>query len=150
MGRDLSGELERQAETSSQPSWKPEPGETLTGVLVGYTTRTTKYGPTRLAIVEVEDGSRIQVWLSSVVLKGAFEEQRPRTGDRIGVRYNGRHEQKGYHLYNLVVDRDVDAEVTPGPRAAAPTQRPSAAPPANRGPVNRGPADVDDDDPFVD
>jgi hypothetical protein len=144
MGRDLTSELDRQAESSRLPSWNPEIGETLTGTIVAFTTRMTKFGETRLAIVDREDGEgQVQLWLSSVVLKGLFEQQRPRCGDRIGVRYGGRHEQKNYHLYSLVVDRD-EPELTPAP---ARQMRPPKTPYVDAT-VSMGPAEPDAHDPF--
>lgn len=135
MARDLAAELDQQAEQQADnaalPTWEPGIGETLTGTVAGYVTRTTKHGAARQVIVEREDGSgRIQVWVSSAVLRSAFEREQPKRGERIAIRYNGRHETKGYHLYGLVVDRYEQPE-------------PGAA-------TSRGPATDNFNDPFAD
>jgi hypothetical protein len=143
MPRDLTQELSEQAESCALPTWEPQPGETLVGTIAGYMSKTTKHGPARQAIVEREDGSgRIIVWITAAVLKSAFEEQRPRRGDRVAIRYNGRHPTKAYHLYALIVDRDGQAEA-PAPAPVRPASRtPYAAATVSRGPER------DNFDPF--
>lgn len=140
MARDLAAELAYE-DNSWPESWKPEPGDLLVGKLIRKGVRKTRYGPTEVAVVETDDHARFCVWLSSTVLKGCFDQENPEPGDRVGIRYNGRHETKGYHLYALVVDR--------GERV--PPRSPPASP--NRTSSNtvvvRGPRDADPNDPFA-
>jgi hypothetical protein len=149
MMRNLERELEMESEGRAEmETWSPQPGETLVGRIVGYISRVTKRGPARLAVVEREDGSgRIQVWITAIVLKSAFEEQKPRAGDRVGIRYNGRHETKSYHLYSLVVDRDEQQSAQPYAKAAMAGQAASRSGPAPA--VSMGPGDEDSNDPFA-
>lgn len=162
--RDLRRELEEApgGGYSELPMWQPEPGDIITGRLVGYVTRTTKRGPARIAVIDTEEneprgvcGERTGVWVTSTVLKGHFEKEMPRPGDRLGIKYAGRHPEKQYHLFSLVCERDetlppASASMRQASRPyAAATMRgqPRAASP---GVVSRGPADEDFNDPFAD
>jgi hypothetical protein len=102
--RDLERELDGW-DGNWPPSWRPREGETLVGRLVRYGTAPGVYGPVRTAIVERDSGDRLTIWLSSQVLLALFEEQAPQVGERIGLKYAGRHPEKGYHRYALLVDR---------------------------------------------
>ena len=155
--RDLRREL--QADTAGRHDlamWNPQPGDIITGRLAGYVSRQTKRGPARIAVIDTDDGERRGVWVTSTVLKGHFEQEAPRPGDRLGIKYGGRHETKGYHLFSFVIERAEGNDFQPSsvslqPQArgyaattmAAPARR-SAAPSV----VSLGPADDDENDPF--
>jgi hypothetical protein len=110
--RDLRKEL---SDWDGYPeAWRPEPGEILVGFVVGYDEGPTSYGPVRTVIIaREEDGQKVTVWLSSTVLLDLFQKQKPRPGERVGVRYLGRDKAKGYHKYHLVIDRPEPVELTP-------------------------------------
>lgn len=94
------------------PAWIPEPDEILVGVVEAYATGPTQYGDVRTVLVRDENtGERVSLWLSSTVLLSLFDMRKPLVGERIGLKYLGKHETKGYHRYHLVVERD--AEFTP-------------------------------------
>ena len=93
MGRDLEAEL-RNFDGTWPACWRPEEGETLIGVVKLYSTGQSQYGEVRTVIVEREDGSRVSVWLSSTVLLACFQREKPKVGDRIGLRYLGKHPEK--------------------------------------------------------
>ncbi len=102
--RDLERELD--AWDGSWPaSWRPREGDTLVGRIARYGTASGIYGPVRTATVERDNGEQRTVWLSSRVLLALFDEQQPQIGERIGLKYAGRHPEKGYHRYALLVDR---------------------------------------------
>jgi hypothetical protein len=144
MAREPTQERSEDGE-SWPPPWKPEPGEALVGRLVRTGTRTTRYGPSAVAVIEDEAGVSWCVYLSTV-LKGAFDQQQPRPEERVRIQYQGKHEAKGYHLHTLVCERGAPLSPPPRPpERAARAQRP-AVPPA----VNRGPAEADANDPFLD
>lgn len=63
------------------------------------------YGPCRTCIVEKDDGSRVSLWLNSTVLLGQFEREKPKVGERVGIRFLGKHPDKGYKRFTLIVDR---------------------------------------------
>jgi hypothetical protein len=101
--RDLKRELE---EWDGWPEpWKPEPGDVLVGRVVQYSTAMGRYGPCRTCIIERDEGGRVAVWLSLTVLLDLFKKEKPQVGERIGLKYLGRDEAKGYHRYRLIVDR---------------------------------------------
>jgi hypothetical protein len=86
-------------------AWRPREGETLIGRIVRYSTGQSAYGPVHTCIVERADGSRVSLWLSSTVLLSLFQQQRPKVGEQIGLKYCGKHPEKGYRRFHLVVDR---------------------------------------------
>lgn len=107
MGRDLLNEVQPPATGSGElATWKPAIGEGIQGRLHGYETRTTRHGLARIAVIEDEaGGGRVGVWVTAAVLKRLFEEQKPRAGDRVAIRYYGPAEGKQYNLWGLAVER---------------------------------------------
>jgi hypothetical protein len=114
--RDLAAELNA---SGMLPTWKPtEAGATLVGTLAAYREQETKYGPAKLALIDPEDGSaRQQVFLTPTVLKAAWAEKNPQVGDRVAIRFNGKHPVKGYLLFALAVER---AAASPKPTGLIP------------------------------
>lgn len=141
--------------------WRPRDGETLIGTIRRYSTGQSAYGPVRTAIVERGDGSRVSVWLSSTVLLALFQQEKPKVGERVGIKCLGKHPEKGYRRWSLIVDRpNTEPDFSPlGGEANAEPERPadrSVTPYAAatmgaplRSP-DRCPRDPDPDDPFAD
>jgi hypothetical protein len=95
----IEDELE-QAEQFA-PGWRPNEQPTLIGTLTGRTSREGKYGPYEIDTLELDDGGRIAVHRTSKILK---EDLVPaRVGDRVGIKYLGRHEN-GWQNYKVVVE----------------------------------------------
>lgn len=95
-------------------SWKPKPGDVIEGTLVEYQQADTAYGLTWIAHVQVDatahHGAYVAaVWLSHKVLREAFAKQRPRPGERLGIRrLSDAADADGktkYARYVLIVDR---------------------------------------------
>jgi hypothetical protein len=107
--RDLEREL-REWDGTWPECWKPKPGDILVGTVERYSTGQTMYGPCRTVILRRDDGERVSLWLSSKVLLSQFEQHQPRVGERVGVRYHGKHPERGYKRFSLLVDRDQPAE----------------------------------------
>lgn len=104
--RDLEKEL-RGWDGDWPPCWRPKPGDILVGRVLRYDQATTTYGDVRTVIVEKEDGTgKVSIFLSQEVLRREFERQKPKAGERIGVKFGGRHESKGYNLWALICDRE--------------------------------------------
>jgi hypothetical protein len=123
--RDLLRELE---DWDGWPeAWNPKPGDNLVGVVRRYDQGQSMYGPVHTVIVEREGlGELVSVWLSSTVLLALFRQHRPKVGERIGVRYLGKHPEKGYRRYVLLVDRpEADPTFAPlgGEAGADDTER---------------------------
>lgn len=113
MSRDLAKEL-NEWDGQFPPAWRPQEGETLVGTIRRYSTGQGTYGPVRTAIIQRDDGSKVSLWISSTVLLALFQRENPRVGERIGVRYLGKHETKGYRKWSLIVDRpEVQPDFSP-------------------------------------
>jgi hypothetical protein len=109
--RNLLDELENWGDWPA--AWRPEAGDILVGKVVRYDRGFTPYSEVRTVTVEKDDGERVAVWLSSTVLLNEFAKQKPKPGERVGLKYLGMHPDRGYHRYKLVVDRDEPLEFTP-------------------------------------
>lgn len=119
MPRDLRKELES-FDGTFPPAWKPMVvGEMVIGRLVRYSTAPNSFtgGETRVAWIDQDDGAgMICVWLSSHSLLQAFEKDKPRPSERLGIRYLGMAETRSgrqCRRFHLVVDRDDDLSFTP-------------------------------------
>ena len=67
------------------PTWRPQPGEVLAGVIDHYTISDTPQGPVRTVIVtEERTGEQIRVQLASTSLLALFAEQQPHPGAHPG------------------------------------------------------------------
>jgi hypothetical protein len=93
-----------------EPTWRPEPGETLEGVVVALNVTTSKFdGVTRYAVVTVlpESAHPLAVHALDEDLALELWKVRPQVGDRITVRYVGLLEPrlKGspYRGYRLAI-----------------------------------------------
>lgn len=110
--RDLVRELTEWGD-EWPPAWKPKPGDILTGRVLCYDKGVTPYGEVRTCIVEQDDGERVSLWLSTTVLLDQFKRLKPGIGERIGLKYLGKHSDLGYHRYRLVVDREEPLSFEP-------------------------------------
>jgi hypothetical protein len=96
------------------PTWRPQPGEVLAGVIDHYTISDTPQGPVRTVIVtEERTGEQVRVQLASTSLLALFAEQQPHPGARIDVRYRGHTPDDGYQRWRLVMDRPAPLEWSP-------------------------------------
>jgi hypothetical protein len=69
------------------PTWRPQPGEVLAGVIDRYTISDTPQGLVRTVIVtEARTGERVSLRLASTILLSLFAQHQPHPGERIGVR----------------------------------------------------------------
>jgi len=105
--RDLREELEGD-DGRLPPCWEPDRKEILVGTVLKYADGRTKYGPCRICVLEDEEtGSAVSVWLGHAVLRGEFEREGPKRGDRVGIRRLPDDPNKAYRLYKVVVDRHI-------------------------------------------
>lgn len=97
---------ELEAWDGSTNVWKPEPGETVVGVLQRMETWETENGPANVAVIAQEaTGELLWVFVTSAVLKKLWQQDNPLPGDRVGIKFAGQPEGKEYNLYALVVDK---------------------------------------------
>ena len=115
-------------------AWKPGVGDTLIGELVRYSRGEGKYGPAHIAIVREDGSGELRAcWLFWAVLLDAFKQERPKPGERIGIRRLDDSEGKGangaYRRFALVVEREGGASLPDfdalGPAHDAPAAKPA-------------------------
>ncbi|MGI8711575.1 MAG: hypothetical protein ACR2LA_11350 [Acidimicrobiales bacterium] len=88
------------------PAWRPSPGEVLTGTVAELSQRShPEYGPYPTLIVVDEAGQHWTWCAFHHVAKDQLDQHRPAVGDLVGIAYDGRHPDRGYHLWRLVVER---------------------------------------------
>jgi hypothetical protein len=110
---------QRLAARASEPapeSWKHEkPGDQIIGRFRRLERGTTTYGDCWIVVLESlrTPGRLASVWLFNTTLYNEFRRARPRPGEVVLVRYEGKVERQGaqpYHLWKVVVDRPAAAE----------------------------------------
>lgn len=110
--RDLKRELDTW--TGYPPAWRPKVGDVLVAVIDGYDIGHTPYGAVRTCIVTEEaTNTKVSLWLSSTVLLDLFNKHKPIPGEKIGLKYLGKDDDKKYHRYRLVVDRPTVVDFSP-------------------------------------
>jgi hypothetical protein len=88
------------------PTWRPQPGEVLVGVIDGYTISDTPHGLVRTVIViEERTGAPVCLRLASTSLLALFAQSQPHPGERIDVRYRWHTPDHSYQRWRLLIDR---------------------------------------------
>ena len=101
-------------EDDRDPTWRPQPGEILTGVIDRYTVSETSRGFVRTVIVtEEQTGEQVSPQLASTSLLALFAEQQPDPGARIEVCYRWHTLGHSYQRWRLRTDRPVPLELSP-------------------------------------
>lgn len=87
--------------------WKPEIGEKIFGVVSEIKSVTKKFAgkerTTRLCIVTKQDGTKVGLWLTTV-LETKFTESKIVEGSLVGIEYLGevkKGKNQSYHNYNV-------------------------------------------------
>lgn len=127
-------------ETTPVDAWRPEPGEDLEGVVRRYNMRKMDDGNDYPVVtVERPDGEKFAFHAFHSVARGQLEEDLPRVGDEIGIRYLGKvdGEQYEYHNYRIAVEHKTpeppasEAASPAMPSPASPSSHPAASSYAN-------------------
>ncbi len=122
---DAVNELEAffaRQELATAPAWRPEPGESLFGEIVGFRAGQGDHGDYPIVIVRTEFGPRA-IHAFHTLMRDGFREINAKKGMRIGVTYKGvvvkndaadipeekREKTDTYHMY-FVMDMDKLAE----------------------------------------
>lgn len=119
---EIEAQLTAQIEAGHPPTWMPtslggehQPAsDEITGKVAKYTQARTSYDDSLVDIMVIESlkspGSFVSVWLLHETLKGAIRDNRPRPGEMVKLRYEGKTTPKGggneYHLWKVAVLRD--------------------------------------------
>ena len=98
--------LRRKAALAEVPVWKPEPGEILEGVIVGWREVDGPYGLQWQAVTQtVMDGRMSAVWLNPW-LKDELKRLGARRGDLMSLSFLGRETSRrgsAYNRYTLAI-----------------------------------------------
>jgi hypothetical protein len=91
------------------PTWKPEPGDTLTGVVVAMKLLDSKYSGKPYPFLEFEtaDGTIIGWHAAQTVAKSQLKQVRAQVGDKLNIKYKGEH-RNGYKDFAVKSDRTVE------------------------------------------
>ncbi len=98
-------------DTHERPkSWRPEPGEIISGELIKYIKTTSTHGDAIIAVIQPETGEPMSVWLGTVLLR-IFKKTRPKPGETIAIKFVGQVQGKKhvYRDYRLALAREGDA-----------------------------------------
>lgn len=79
--------------------WKPQPGETLVGIMCMIRSRMGAFGEGKQLLVESDDGVVYAIWLTEFV-KGELRAQRGEAGDVVAITFEGKRESRSGTLYN--------------------------------------------------
>lgn len=85
-------------------AWRPKAGEKIVGEVIDVDSRTTEYGTYPIVTLRTDEGTELAIHGFHTVLKSEFSKARPEVGDRIGVKYLGKHEPR-YESYRVVRER---------------------------------------------
>jgi hypothetical protein len=96
------------------PTWRPQPGEVLTGVIDRYTISETPQGLVRTVIVtEERTGEPVSLPLASTSLLALFAQSQPHPGEWIEVRYRWHAPDHSYQRWRLLMDRPETLDFSP-------------------------------------
>lgn len=91
--------LQDQLDADYAEAWKPKPGESIVGVVVDVTEREGSYGAYPIVTLRTESGEERALHAFHEVLAGELAKLAPKPGDELGVKYLGKHPERGYHRY---------------------------------------------------
>jgi hypothetical protein len=118
--RSITDDLLEQVNRESAV-WDPEPEDTLAGVVVGRSTRSSDYGS--YPVIEVDNGDEVVEFRAyRTVARREVERLGIRVGDVIAVKYLGEvtGTDSTYHGYRIATDREP-----PTPTVEEPSEEPS-------------------------
>jgi len=96
------------------PTWRPQPGEILAGMIDRYSVSDTSQGPVRtVMVIEERTGERIRLLLASTSLLSLFAQSQPHPGERIDVRFRWHAPNQAYQRWRLLVDRPAPPDLSP-------------------------------------
>lgn len=104
--------LREAAQRAQTDEWKPSPGETLVGILVGAEEACGPYGDGKMLIVQGEDGRLVRLWLT-LWLRENLRAKGAKAGDLLAITFKGKQRgQSGreFNAYDLIVERGDSAQ----------------------------------------
>jgi hypothetical protein len=96
------------------PTWRPQPGEVLAGVIDRYAISDTPQGLVRTVVITEElTGEQVILRLASTSLLSLFARHQPHPGERIDVRYRWQAPDHGYQRWRLLMHRPEMLDFSP-------------------------------------
>jgi hypothetical protein len=86
-------------------AWRPNPGDKVIGTVTALDVRDGTYGAYPIVTLDTEDGE-VALHCFHEVLANELAKIAPKIGDRVGVKYAGKHPERGYHIYRVQRDGD--------------------------------------------
>ena len=93
--------LEERLDTQFAPAWRPSPGEKIVGTVTELSERDGAYGPYPIVTLRREDGEELAVHAFHEVLQSELARIAPKHGDSVGIKYEGKDDERGYHRYRV-------------------------------------------------
>jgi hypothetical protein len=117
--------IQDQLDKEFAPAWTPVAGDSIVGIVTDLSSREGEYGTYPIVTVRGDDGERA-LHCFHEVLANELARIAPKVGDQLGVKYVGRHPERGYHIYRVRRGGDEsfdwgrfgDISGDPGPSAA--------------------------------
>lgn len=108
--QDRLAKLRERADRQYPESWVPKAaGDTIAGEFVRLDTGTTSYGEQTIAVLREQNGVERSVWLLHAVLRNELAKLRPKPGELVLIRYDGKKDSAAgtrYAAYRVEVDRE--------------------------------------------
>lgn len=113
--RDRLARMREEADEGNPEAWQPErEGDDIGGTVVGLETAHTKFGPTKVLVLDT-GGVKRSVWLFHTALRNQLKRHAPAIGEFVYIRWNGKRmpESGGseYDDYSIRVDRPKGTQV---------------------------------------
>lgn len=79
--------------------WKPQPGDTLTGAIVGSRKESGPFGPQHQALIQTPGGGVVAVWLTAWLLERLRAED-AEVGSLVALTFHGQEQSRTGKRFN--------------------------------------------------
>lgn len=100
-GHHAAADLAEQLDADYAEGWKPGTGDKLVGIVVDVSEREGNFGSYPIVTVRTAAGEELAVHAFHEVLANELARIAPKPGDEIGLKYLGKHPERGYHRYRV-------------------------------------------------
>lgn len=101
MPQKSNATIDDQLDVDYAEAWKPGDGDKLVGIVVDVSERDGTYGAYPIVTLRTAEGDELAVHAFHEVLANELARIAPKPGDEIGVKYLGKHPERGYHRYRV-------------------------------------------------
>jgi hypothetical protein len=91
--------LRAKARLDSAPVWRPQPSDTVEGILVGSRMAEGPFGPQRQALIQTPEGSVVAIWLTDWLL-AQLQAQAVELGDLVSLTFHGKETGRSGKAFN--------------------------------------------------